>query len=80
MKARPKTTAMFQVLNWKFLIMLKPQQKWDVEEEDGEMRLKRDNITMNLSTNEFDKYFKLIDSDENTKHTKSGCVCENCEK
>lgn len=69
---------------------------YNLEEKDGEIRIERDNVTMNLSRKEFDKYFKLIGSGENTKplcskgddenllcptvYTRSGCTCEVCKE
>ena len=57
MKARPKDFGAFEIMNWKFIIHLKPQQKWDAEETKKGYRLERDNVVMNLTKEEFEKNF-----------------------
>ena len=57
MKARPKDFGAFEIMDWKFIIHLKPQQKWDVEETQKGYRLERDNVVINLTKAEFKKNF-----------------------
>ena len=60
MKARPKDFGAFEIMDWKFIIHLKPQQKWDVEETEKGYRLERDNVVIKLTKAEFEKHFKEI--------------------
>jgi hypothetical protein len=62
MKARPKSFTMLQILDWKFLITLKPQQKWDVvSSSDGMTIVERDNVTIKIPQEEFEKWFKVVE-------------------
>ena len=68
MIVRPKHYSMLQILDWKFIIELKPQQKWECEivhEDDvlyvRKYRLTRDNVTLNFSEEEFERNFKVVE-------------------
>lgn len=59
---RPKKYFMAQFNNWKCLLEFKPQHKFTLEiTNDGEHRVSRDNVTVNFSKEEFEKYFKVVE-------------------
>lgn len=60
MKVRPKDFGAFEIMNWKFIIHLKPQQKWDAKETEKGYRLERDNVVINLTKAEFEKSFTEV--------------------
>ena len=60
MKARPKDFGVFEIMDWKFIIYLKPQQKWYVEETEKGYRLERDNVVIKLTKAEFEKNFTEV--------------------
>lgn len=61
-KCKPICYAMLEILNWKFLIELKPQQRWEYCFcRNGEYEVIRDNVTLKLSEEEFNKYFVKLD-------------------
>lgn len=61
MKARPKTQTILEILNWKFVINLIPQQKWKASTTKDGYYLERDNVSMKMSKEEFEKYFKVVE-------------------
>lgn len=68
MIVRPKHYSMLQILDWQFIIELKPQQKWlceIVHENDikykRKYRLSRDNVTLYFSEEEFEESFKVVE-------------------
>lgn len=65
MKCKPKSYGTLEIMNWKFVIDLKPQQKWDYKKDKDNFIVSRDNVSMTLSKTEFDKYFTIIDNKEN---------------
>ena len=65
MKCKPKKYVTLQIMNWKFIIDLKPQQKWNCKIKKEEYILDRDNVTIIMTKEEFDKYFTIIENKEN---------------
>ena len=60
MVVKPKRFAMLQILDWKFYIALDPRQKWLCSEFNGKYNISRDNVALNFSKEEFEKYFKVV--------------------
>ena len=59
---RPKTYFMSQFCNWMCLVEFKPQHKCTLEiTNDGKYRVSRDNVTVNFSKEDFEKYFKVVE-------------------
>lgn len=61
MIARPKEYFMIQILDRKFVIEFKQQHKWKVVEmRDDIVRIERDNVSVILDRDEFERYFKVV--------------------
>lgn len=61
-KVKPKEYTVLSILNWKFIINLHPRQIWYASAEKNKVRLERDNVTINMSNEEFEKYFKVVEN------------------
>lgn len=57
MIVRPRKFNMLRILDWKCLIVLEPWQKWKVTFTNGKYNISRDNVTLNFSKEEYEKYF-----------------------
>ncbi len=58
-KCKPKSYTTLQVMNWKFVIALKPQQRWDYRiTTEGRYHVERDILSINLEADEFHKMFR----------------------
>ena len=58
MICRPRKEVMFSLLDWKFCIWLRPQQKWEYYISSDGFTVYRTNLSIKLSEKEFDEYFK----------------------
>lgn len=58
MKVRPREYGVLFMENYKITIVLKPQQKWDCKFNKDYISVERDNVTLKLNKEEFEKYFK----------------------
>lgn len=59
---RPKCYFTSQFNNWMCLIEFKTKHKFTLEiTNDGKYRVSRDNVTVNFSKEEFEKYFKVVE-------------------
>lgn len=67
MKVKPKQDTIFFAEDWKITISLKPQQKWECTFYKDYICIERDNVTLKLTKEEFEKYFTKI-----TNKTKDG--------
>lgn len=61
-KVKPKEYVTLSILDWKFIIKLKPQQKWYASVGKDKVRLERDNVTITMSNEEFERYFKVVEN------------------
>lgn len=57
-KVRPKTYALLQSQDFKLMINLVPQQRWDTEKYGDKIRVSRGNVTLTLTDAEFHGWFK----------------------
>lgn len=60
MIVKPKKDSWVEIMNWRFIIFLKPQQKWMCEKVKEGYCLERDNVTMTLTEEEFEKSFREV--------------------
>ena len=58
MRVRPKDNAVLFIEEYKITIVLKPQQRWECVFHKDYISVERDNVTLKLSKEEFEKYFK----------------------
>lgn len=58
MKVRPREYGVIFMEDYKIIIVLKPQQKWDCKFNKDYISVERDNVTLKLNKEEFEKYFK----------------------
>ena len=57
MRVRPRNNVvLFE--EYKIIIVLKPQQRWKCVFHKDYISVERDNVTLKLSKEEFEKYFK----------------------
>lgn len=61
-KVKPKDYITLEILDWKFVINLNPRQIWNASAEKNKVKLTRDNVTINMSNEEFEKYFKVVEN------------------
>lgn len=60
-RCKPKKDMMLQILNWKFMIALAPQQRWNYRADDGGYVASRDCVSIKLTAEEFAKYFVEVE-------------------
>ena len=58
MRVRPRNNAVLFIEEYKIIIALKPQQRWECVFHKDYISVERDNVTLKLSKEEFEKYFK----------------------
>ena len=58
MRVRPRNNAVLFIEEYKITIVLKPQQRWECVFYKDYISVERDNVTLKLSKEEFEKYFK----------------------
>lgn len=61
MVVKPKRFTILQMLDWKFFIALDPRQKWLCTSANGKYNISRDNVALNFSKEEFEKYFREVE-------------------
>ena len=60
-RCKPKKVMMLQILNWKFMISLAPQQRWHYYIVDGVYVASRDCVSIKFTAKEFDEYFEKVE-------------------
>lgn len=63
MKCRPKEGGVLVLMD-KCAITLAPQQKWECEIVRDEFSVSRDNVSLKLTEEEFNTYFKICEVKE----------------
>lgn len=58
---KPKDAAVVEIGNFNGIITLTPQQHWDAEYRDDEVRVSRGNVTLTLTGVEFHEWFKEVE-------------------
>ena len=71
MICRPKEGAVFAFYQYKCIVTLAPQQKWKCQITQKGFDISRDNVTIDLTNEEFHKYFKITDKEEKNVNQKS---------
>lgn len=60
--ARPKESFMIEYNNYMCLVRFRPQQKFTFEiTRNGFYEVSRDNVSMKLYKEDFEKYFKVVE-------------------
>lgn len=59
-KARPKVAMIYRFCDWRCVISCYPQQRWSVEDKGDTVKLERNNITMEIWKEDFEKHWKVL--------------------
>lgn len=63
-KARPVTTIVYQFANWRCVVNCYPQQRWIMEDKGDTVKLERNNVTLEIWKEDFEKHWKVIEEVE----------------
>ena len=57
---KPKDAAVVEIGNFNGIITLTPQQHWDAEYRDDEVRVSHGNVVLFLNDDEFHRWFREV--------------------